>query len=116
MLADLIDVARPGEEVEVTGIYQHTFEPGQNIRTGACRSRGLAPFSVLAASAGLTVRVSARSPALQILTLARLLRAALPNSASSAGFPVFGTTIEANYIQKKSDSSASQNINEEDKK
>jgi DNA replication licensing factor MCM2 len=34
LLADLIDAARPGEEVEVTGVYHHTFEPGANIKNG----------------------------------------------------------------------------------
>jgi DNA replication licensing factor MCM2 len=28
LLADLIDVARPGEEVEVTGVYVHSYETG----------------------------------------------------------------------------------------
>lgn len=27
LLADLIDVARPGEEVEVTGVYVHSRHP-----------------------------------------------------------------------------------------
>ena len=64
LLADLIDIARPGEEVEVTGIYQHTFEPGANIKNG---------------------------------------------------FPVFGTVIEANYIQRKSEAMVSREITAEDR-
>jgi DNA replication licensing factor MCM2 len=34
LLGDMIDCARPGEEVEVTGIYTHTFDAGLNIRQG----------------------------------------------------------------------------------
>jgi len=28
LLADLIDLARPGEEVEVTGVYVHSYHAG----------------------------------------------------------------------------------------
>jgi len=28
LLADLIDVARPGEEVDVTGVYVHSYDAG----------------------------------------------------------------------------------------
>ena len=31
---DLIDIARPGEEVEVTGIYEHTFDASLTIKSG----------------------------------------------------------------------------------
>ena len=34
LVADMIDCARPGEEVEVTGIYTHTFDAGLNVRQG----------------------------------------------------------------------------------
>ena len=34
LVSDLIDCARPGEEVEVTGIYTHTFDAGLNVRQG----------------------------------------------------------------------------------
>jgi DNA replicative helicase MCM subunit Mcm2 (Cdc46/Mcm family) len=34
LLHDLIDCVKPGEEVEVTGIYQHTFEAGLNSKSG----------------------------------------------------------------------------------
>lgn len=34
LLADLIDCARPGEEVEVTGIYTNNFDRGLNARQG----------------------------------------------------------------------------------
>jgi len=34
LLADLIDVARPGEEVEVTGVYVHSYETGISGRAG----------------------------------------------------------------------------------
>ena len=34
LLADLVDSARPGEEVEVTGIYVNTFSPAANVRNG----------------------------------------------------------------------------------
>jgi len=34
LLADLIDVARPGEEVEVTGIYIHSYDVGISGRVG----------------------------------------------------------------------------------
>jgi DNA replication licensing factor MCM2 len=50
LLGDLIDIARPGDEVEVTGIYAYT-------QTSLSKDR--------------------------------------------YGFPVFGTIIEANYVQKK---------------
>ena len=34
LLADLIDAARPGEEVEVTGVYSNTFDAALNIKQG----------------------------------------------------------------------------------
>lgn len=34
LLYDLIDVARPGEEIEVTGIYRHSIDPSINIMHG----------------------------------------------------------------------------------
>ena len=34
LVGDMIDCARPGEEVEVTGIYTHTFDAGLNVRQG----------------------------------------------------------------------------------
>lgn len=34
MLYDLIDAARPGEEVEITGIYRHSVDPSINIMHG----------------------------------------------------------------------------------
>lgn len=38
---DLIDAARPGEEIEVTGIYLHQFDPSLNSRQ--VRSTATAP-------------------------------------------------------------------------
>lgn len=49
LLDDNIDVARPGDEVEITGIYLHNFDYGMNVKHG---------------------------------------------------FPVFSTTIEANYVRR----------------
>jgi DNA replication licensing factor MCM2 len=34
LLADLIDAARPGEEVEVTGVYTNSYDSGLNSRQG----------------------------------------------------------------------------------
>jgi DNA replication licensing factor MCM2 len=34
LVGDLIDCARPGEEVEVTGVYTHSFDAGLNTRQG----------------------------------------------------------------------------------
>lgn len=34
LLADLIDIARPGEEVEVTGVYVHSYDTGISGRAG----------------------------------------------------------------------------------
>lgn len=34
LLNDLIDVARPGDEVEVTGVYQHGYESALNAQAG----------------------------------------------------------------------------------
>jgi DNA replication licensing factor MCM2 len=34
LLADLIDVARPGEEVDVTGVYVHSYDAGISGRAG----------------------------------------------------------------------------------
>ena len=34
LLNDLIDIARPGDEVEVTGVYQHGYESSLNAQAG----------------------------------------------------------------------------------
>jgi DNA replication licensing factor MCM2 len=34
MLHDMIDVARPGEEVDITGVYTNNFEASLNTRNG----------------------------------------------------------------------------------
>lgn len=34
LLADLVDIARPGEEVEITGVYVHSFHAAQNQLRG----------------------------------------------------------------------------------
>eukprot|EP00892_Ulva_mutabilis_P011114 jgi/Ulvmu1/8375/UM042_0081.1 len=34
LLNDLIDIAKPGEQVEVTGVYQHSYESALNAQTG----------------------------------------------------------------------------------
>ena len=34
LLGDLIDAARPGEEIEVTGVYTHAYDAGLNTRQG----------------------------------------------------------------------------------
>lgn len=34
LLHDLIDVARPGEEIDVTGIFQHGYDSRLNAQTG----------------------------------------------------------------------------------
>ena len=34
LLDDLIDIARPGEEIEVTGIYTHNFDASLNVKNG----------------------------------------------------------------------------------
>eukprot|EP00980_Cylindrotheca_fusiformis_P005741 scaffold1194_cov127-Cylindrotheca_fusiformis.AAC.18 len=31
---DLIDIARPGEEIEVTGVFEHTYDSGLTIKSG----------------------------------------------------------------------------------
>jgi DNA replication licensing factor MCM2 len=31
---DLIDIARPGEEVEITGVYEHTFDTALTLKSG----------------------------------------------------------------------------------
>ena len=67
LLGDLIDIARPGEEVDITGIYKHEQLGMQGIRV----DRG--------------------------------------------GFPVFGTIIEANCVQKKSGASNT-GLSDEDKR
>jgi len=64
LLGDLIDIARPGEEIEVTGIYQHS-------QSSLSRQRN--------------------------------------------GFPIFGTQIEANHIQKKG-GSTNTDLTDEDKR
>eukprot|EP00968_Pinguiococcus_pyrenoidosus_P029054 scaffold8278_cov258-Pinguiococcus_pyrenoidosus.AAC.2 len=65
LLADLIDRARPGEEVEVTGIYRFI---GSNLRP------------------------------------------------EKSGFPVFGTIIEANHVQKREDLFSAYALTDEDKR
>jgi DNA replication licensing factor MCM2 len=79
LLGDLIDIARPGEEVEVTGIYRHTQGEG-------------------------------RDPPLLTILIDTGARAKKKN-----GFPVFSTTIEANYIQRKG-GNINADISEEDRK
>jgi DNA replication licensing factor MCM2 len=64
LLGDLIDVARPGEEVEVTGIYEHNQQ-------------------------GVT--------------------------RNTNGFPVFGTVIAANGIQKRNGTASTQ-LSDDDKR
>ena len=64
LLGDLIDIARPGEEIEVTGIYEHNMQ-------GVARNTN--------------------------------------------GFPVFGTVISANGVQKKSGTSSTI-LSDEDKR
>ena len=39
LLHDLVDSVRPGEEVVITGIYQHSFEAAQ-VRVGVCGGGG----------------------------------------------------------------------------
>jgi DNA replication licensing factor MCM2 len=34
LVNDLIDIARPGEEIEVTGIYEHSFDSGLTLKSG----------------------------------------------------------------------------------
>jgi DNA replication licensing factor MCM2 len=34
LINDLIDIARPGEEVEVTGIYEHTYDSNLTLKSG----------------------------------------------------------------------------------
>ena len=34
LLNDLVDAVRPGEEVVVTGVYEHSFDPSQNSKHG----------------------------------------------------------------------------------
>mmetsp|Transcript_8364 Transcript_8364/g.30928 ORF Transcript_8364/g.30928 Transcript_8364/m.30928 type:complete len:887 (-) Transcript_8364:57-2717(-) len=63
LLNDLIDLVKPGEEVEITGVYRHSFDIGMN---------------------------------------------------SKQGFPVFKTIIEANYIHKVSDKTASFSLTQSD--
>jgi DNA replication licensing factor MCM2 len=63
LLNDNIDIARPGDEVEITGIYTHHFDYGMNIKHG---------------------------------------------------FPVFSTSIEANYVRRLGDMELTE-LTEEDK-
>ncbi|CAM9343704.1 unnamed protein product [Ascophyllum nodosum] len=65
LLADLIDRARPGEEIEVTGIYSHSYDLGLSQKSG---------------------------------------------------FPVFGTLIEANYIQKRQDQFSVHRLTDDDRR
>jgi len=67
LLADLIDRARPGQEVEVTGVYTYAHLAG----TG---------------------------------------------SVPHTGFPVFGTVIEANFIQQREDLMSQYSITDDEKK
>lgn len=61
---DLIDVAAPGEQVDVTGVFQHSFDAAHTIQSG---------------------------------------------------FPVFGTFIHANHVQKRGgDSTSTCNLSEKD--
>lgn len=34
LVNDLIDIARPGEEIEVTGIYEHSYDAGMTLKSG----------------------------------------------------------------------------------
>lgn len=34
LLNDMVDAVRPGEEIIVTGVYEHSFEPSQNVKHG----------------------------------------------------------------------------------
>jgi DNA replication licensing factor MCM2 len=34
LLHDLVDIARPGEEIDITGIYLHGYDSGLNAQTG----------------------------------------------------------------------------------
>ncbi len=63
LLDDNIDIARPGDEVEITGIFSHHFDYGMNLKHG---------------------------------------------------FPVFSTTIEANYVKRLGDMDLTE-LTEEDK-
>jgi DNA replication licensing factor MCM2 len=33
-MSDLIDIARPGEEIEVTGIFEHTYDAAMTLKSG----------------------------------------------------------------------------------
>jgi DNA replication licensing factor MCM2 len=97
LLGDLIDIARPGEEVEVTGIYRHS--QGTVGRRDTEESLFCSPFlfySLLAIDTLVIVDTAAYS-------------------RKKNGFPVFSTTIEANYVQRKG-GNINADISEEDKK
>lgn len=34
LMNDLIDIARPGEEIEVTGVFEHTYDAGLTLKSG----------------------------------------------------------------------------------
>ena len=65
LLSDLIDRARPGEEIEVTGVYTNSLDRSLN---------------------------------------------------SQQGFPVFSTCIEANYVQRREEMLASNDITDDEKR
>jgi len=67
LLADLIDRARPGQEVEVTGVYMYAHQAGA----------GNVPYT---------------------------------------GFPVFGTVIEANFVQQREDLMAQYSLTDQEKR
>jgi DNA replication licensing factor MCM2 len=60
LVGDLIDSARPGEEVEVTGVYTHSFDPILNARQGfpvfatVIEANNVSKRSDLAAAANIT--------------------------------------------------------------
>ncbi|CAG9463626.1 unnamed protein product [Pedinophyceae sp. YPF-701] len=64
LLHDLIDCARPGEEIEVSGCYTNSFDASLNVQHG---------------------------------------------------FPVFGTVIEANFVNKREDRFAAYKLTDEDR-
>ncbi|KAL8604098.1 MCM DNA helicase complex subunit [Nucella lapillus] len=63
LLDDLVDTVKPGDEIELTGIYHNNYDGSLN---------------------------------------------------TANGFPVFATVIQANYIQKKDDKLAANNLTDED--
>ena len=63
LLADLCDTCKPGDEIDITGIYHNSYDNALN---------------------------------------------------SSQGFPIFGTVIEANYIENKDEKSNFSKLTDED--